>query len=71
MPYAGRGRICCTFAVLVFAGATLEKDTFGITPVAAAALTGHTEIVEYLISSKRISEQVRAILYYVHLPSLY
>ena len=44
-------------SLLTVSGAALEKDTFGITPAAAAALTGHTDIVEYLISSKRISAQ--------------
>jgi len=45
------------FKVMLDHGAALEKDTFGITPAAAAALTGHTDIVEYLITSKRISDQ--------------
>jgi len=45
------------FKVMLEHGAAMEKDTFGITPAAAAALTGHADIVEYLISSKRISKQ--------------
>lgn len=43
------------FKLMLENGATMEKDTFGITPLSAAALTGHVDIVEYLIQSKRIS----------------
>ena len=49
------------FFFFLATGAAFEKDTFGITPAAAAALTGHTDIVEYLITSKRISDQVHVI----------
>jgi len=43
------------FRLMLDNGATMEKDTFGITPISAAALTGHTDIVEFLIDSKFIS----------------
>jgi len=43
------------FKLMLENGATMEKDTFGITPLSAAALTGHVDIVEYLILSKLIS----------------
>jgi len=45
------------FKLMLEHGATMEQDTFGITPLSAAALTGHVDIVEYLILSKRISNQ--------------
>lgn len=45
------------FKLMLDHGATMEKDTFGITPLYAAALTGHTDIVEYLIDSKHVTPQ--------------
>lgn len=44
------------FRLMLENGATMEKDTFGITPLSAAALTGHVDIVEFLIQSKIISK---------------
>ena len=34
-------------------GALMEKDSYGMTPLLAAAVSGHTKVVEYLISGHR------------------
>ncbi|XP_041980846.1 protein fem-1 homolog CG6966 isoform X2 [Aricia agestis] len=40
-------------------GATMDVDSYGMTPLLAASVTGHTHIVEHLISEALVSRQQR------------
>ncbi|KAJ8409424.1 hypothetical protein AAFF_G00228250 [Aldrovandia affinis] len=43
--------------MLLKGGARMEKDGYGMTPLLAASVTGHTNIVEYLVHQPRSSRE--------------